>query len=334
MAQSGDARGAEASARRALELAPESPEAHNLLGYVASLDGDNEEAIEAYQQAIALDDGYVEAMLNAAELYVHPLAEFVQAIDLCERVLQISEYDDERLDAMLLKFDAHWGMNDDEAALKQLNRLPKGPFASPMHNFLAGRAHFELGQHELARPLLEAALAGDPANPEVSYYAGLLAESEGNHQQASLFFLRVRQLESGIPLPAWAPNEQAFMSFVEQAVTALPNEVRDLMTEAEVYVVDMPGAEMLVDGVDVHALVLVEALGPKSEAKTTQSTTNLGTTPSATLAATRLRVFLYAVNLLRTAGSLQTVASVIQEALERELRLLLEELNDGQSGSS
>ena len=65
LAQSGDARGAESSARRALELAPDSPEAFNLLGYVASLEGDTDEAIEAYQQAIALDDGYVEAMLNA-----------------------------------------------------------------------------------------------------------------------------------------------------------------------------------------------------------------------------------------------------------------------------
>ncbi len=324
LAQSGDARGAESSARRALELAPDSPEAFNLLGYVASLEGDTDEAIEAYQQAIALDDGYVEAMLNAAELCVHPLADFEQAIDLCERVLDISEFDDEILDALLLKFDAHFGMNDDDEARKVLLRLPTGPFESAMHNLLAGRAHFELGETARARPLLDAALASEPGNPEISYYAGLLAEAEGNHQEASMLFLRVRQIECDAELPPWAPNEQAFMAFVEQAVAALPAELGKLMTQAEVYVVDMPGPEMLVDGIDVHAMALVDVLGADRE--TGDSSSPAGA--PALLATSRLRVFLYAVNLLRQAGSLPAVEPAIREALERELRQLQDEGRD------
>ena len=39
LVQKGDTRGAEASARRALELDPNSPEAHNLLGFVAATFG-------------------------------------------------------------------------------------------------------------------------------------------------------------------------------------------------------------------------------------------------------------------------------------------------------
>ena len=38
LAQRGDTRGAGASARHALELQPESPEVHNLLGFVAAID--------------------------------------------------------------------------------------------------------------------------------------------------------------------------------------------------------------------------------------------------------------------------------------------------------
>jgi tetratricopeptide (TPR) repeat protein len=141
LAQKGDTRGAESSARRAIELDPESPEAHNLLGYVASLDGDCEEAVEAYQHAIFLDDTYVEAMLNAAELLVHPLGEWDEAIDMCDRVLDISDYEDEILDALLLKFEALWSKGDEEAGKQLLERLPKGPFETPAHNLLAGRAY-------------------------------------------------------------------------------------------------------------------------------------------------------------------------------------------------
>src|SRR5690606_29867524 len=80
LAQRGDTRGAASSARRALELDPDSPEVHNLLGFVAALEGDCEEAVEAYQQAVLLDDSYVEAMLNAAELLVHPMARYDEAL--------------------------------------------------------------------------------------------------------------------------------------------------------------------------------------------------------------------------------------------------------------
>src|SRR4026208_1064402 len=76
LVQRGDARGAELSARRALEIDGRSPEAYNLLGYVAALQGEFEDAMESYRQAIALDDTYLEAMLNAAEVYIHPLGDY------------------------------------------------------------------------------------------------------------------------------------------------------------------------------------------------------------------------------------------------------------------
>ena len=63
LVQRGDLKGARASARRALETEKESPEAHNLLGFVAAQEGDSEEALEHYRQAMALDDGYIDPML-------------------------------------------------------------------------------------------------------------------------------------------------------------------------------------------------------------------------------------------------------------------------------
>src|ERR1041384_1356423 len=140
LVQRGDTRGAEASARRALELDPQSPEAHNLLGFVAALEGDGEEAIEAYRQAIALDDTYLEAMLNAAEVYIHPLGEYDEAIAMCDQALDLAETDDEVVDALLLKFDALLGKSQLEEAKVLCARFPKGPFENPNHAFLVGRA--------------------------------------------------------------------------------------------------------------------------------------------------------------------------------------------------
>src|SRR5690606_4645327 len=75
LAQRGDALGAEDSARRAMALEGDSPEPHNLMGYTRALRGDAEEALELYQQAIALDETFLEAILNAAEVCLHPLGD-------------------------------------------------------------------------------------------------------------------------------------------------------------------------------------------------------------------------------------------------------------------
>ena len=109
LAQKGDAAGAIACARRALELDPQSPEVHNLLGFTTALAGESEEALEHYRQAIALDETYLEAMLNAAEVLMHPLGEWDEAVDLCDDALEYAETPEEIADCVLLKVDALMG---------------------------------------------------------------------------------------------------------------------------------------------------------------------------------------------------------------------------------
>ena len=166
LVQKGDPRGAELSARRALELDGQSPEAYNLLGFVAALQGEFDDAVEHYRQAIALDDTYFEAMLNAAEVYIHPLADFDEALSLCQQAAELAETPDETVDALLLAFDALLGKGDTEGAKTLCGRFPEGPFDNPTHTFLVGRAHYEVGDLDAAAPLIEAAAKQTPPNPE------------------------------------------------------------------------------------------------------------------------------------------------------------------------
>ena len=119
LAQKGDAPGASACAKRALELDPQSPEVHNLLGYTAALGGESEEALEHYRQAIALDETYLEAMLNAAEVLMHPLEEWEEAINLCNEALDYADAKEEVADCVLLKVDAYLGKGDKEQTFSE-----------------------------------------------------------------------------------------------------------------------------------------------------------------------------------------------------------------------
>jgi tetratricopeptide (TPR) repeat protein len=312
--QRGDSRGAEASARRALELDSQSPEAYNLLGYVAALQGEFEDAIEHYRQAIALDDTYLEAMLNAAEVYVHPLGEYDEAILMCDLALDLAETDDEVVDALLLKFDALLGQNRTDEARALCARFPKGPFDNPNHAFLVGRAFYEVGNVAEAAPLVEDATRSNPANAEAFYYLGLVRDDRGDAAGATQAFLRSRELDAEVPPPAWALSREAFVQAVRRIVEGLDDRLKRHVRTGEVYACDAPGVEVIVDGVDPRALLMLDAIG------------SLSTDSPATA-----RVFVYQRNVERVAGALDLVEAEIKAALERELRMTFVEGDPGRA---
>lgn len=304
LVQRGDSRGAEVSARRALEIDSQSPEAHNLLGYVAALQGDFDEAIENYRQAIALDETYLEAMLNAAEVYIHPLADYDEAINMCDQALDLAETDDEVVDALLLKFDALLGKNQLDEARALSVRFPRGPFENANHAFLVGRALYEVGEAGEAAELIESAARANPHNAEAFYYLGLVRDDRGDTAGATQAFLRSRELDLGLPGPAWSLSRETFETAVRSVIEALDESLRCHLRTDEVYIAEAPGVEVVVDGVDPRALLLLD--GIVSEAPAGKPTA---------------RVFVYQRNVERVAGAIDLVDSELEAALEREIRL-------------
>lgn len=296
-----DPQGAEASARRALELEPQSPEAYNLLGYSAAAAGNAEEAIEAYRQAIALDDTYFEAMLNAAEVYIHPLRDYAEAIKMCDQAYDLAESDEEVIDALLLKLDAL--LEDEDGDLDEaravLGRMPAPPYANPGHAFAVGRARYELGDVDGAMPLVEAATKSDPQHAEAHYYLGLLLDEREDPDGATEAFLRARDLDAAAPAPPWSVTRPELQRLCQEAIQGLDGVLRQYVRGARVYVSDLPAVELVADGVDPRALLLFDGL-------------HAGDTPAA-------RIFFYQKNLERSAGAEGFLEVEIRAALEREI---------------
>jgi Flp pilus assembly protein TadD len=308
LAQKGDAAGASACAKRALELDSQSPEVHNLLGYTAALAGDSDEALEHYRQAIALDETYLEAMLNAAEVLMHPLGEWDEAIELCDDALEYAETKEEIADCLLLRVDALIGKGDADEARKCMARLPEPPFENTSYVFLIGRAFYELGESEKALPYIEEAVRADPAHPDAHYYLGLLRDDGGDIRGAVEAFLRSRALDLTKPAPAWAPSPEAFAQMVRRVIQSLDALLAKWVREAEVFIVDVPGAELVVDGVDPRAMVILDARTPDDA--------DLEIGGGAPLHA---RLFIYQRNVERAAGAVTALEAELTGALEREI---------------
>ncbi len=304
LAQRGDAKGAILCARRALELDPQSPEVHNLLGYSAALAGDTDEALEHYRQAITLDETYFEAMLNCAELLMHPMGDFDESIALCDDALDFAETNEELADCLLLKVDALLAKGDVQEAKRAMVRVPEGPWENPSYTFLVGRALYEVGEVEKARPLVEEAAKADPEHIDAHYYLGLLRDEAGDMRGAIEAFLRSRAIDGARPPAPWAPTPEAFGLVVRAAMVGLDAILARYVREAEVYVVDLPGAELVVDGVDPRALVILDTPPVEDEAVGERR---------------MVRLFVYQRNVERAAGALAHLEEELAAALEREV---------------
>jgi tetratricopeptide (TPR) repeat protein len=312
----GDLRGARASARRALETDQNSPEAHNLLGYVAAQEGDADEALEHYRQAMALDDGYIDPLLNAAEVLIHPLHEWDEAIALCDEVLEFAEGPEETADALLLKFDALLGKGERDAARAVLEGLPEGPFEGPMYPFLIGRALYETGETERAAPFLQKAVEADPGNPDAHYYLGLLFDEQGDGRSATLSFLEARELDINTEPPPWALPRDAFQKVVERALGQLEPTLMAQLQNTLVLVAEVPGMEVVADGVDPRTPVLLEGVAPPGDPG-----------PLAT------RVFIYQRNLERLCGGVEQLEDEVAIQLADEIKHTLEHRDHEAPGS-
>ena len=87
----------------------------------------------------------------------------------------------------------------------------------------------------------------------------------------------------------------------KQALSSIDESLRRYVRDDELFVSDVPGVEVVVDGVDPRALLLLDGLN-----------TGNGGPPTA-------RVFVYQRNVERLAGALELVEGEIKTALEREI---------------
>ena len=299
LAQRGDAVGAESSARRALEIEADSPEAHNLLGFACALRGEHDEALDYYVQAITLDDTFLEAVLNAAEICIFPIGDFESALAYCDDALDLVETDDELTDALLLRFDALMGLGRADEAQASCNRIPPGPYENPHHAFLVGRAKFETGQLDAAEELLQDAIRRDPENPEAPYYLAMILDERGDTSRATQAFLKSLELDAHLSPFPWSMSRDAFFESAQQALLAVNPRLRAMVDSKELYVADAPGVEVVVDGADPRTPILLD-----------ESVDHRGQL---------LRVFVYQRNIERLAGAVERVVETISSALESEI---------------
>ncbi len=295
----GDLEAAMRSAERSLEIDEACPEAHNLVGYIHAAGGNLEQALVCYRTAIEYDEEYLEPRLNAAEALLR-IGDPSGAIEQLDAAIPLAETPDEYADAMLLRIDALLAAGETEMAAAAVRELPGGPFDSPQIDFLVGRAHFEIGELDAAALFVEHAAAALPNDSEVNYYLALVREARGELRGATAAFLQTRELDHWAPRPPWAESLARFERRVRKAIAGLPTDLAAPLDGALVFVDELPGAEIVCEGLDPRAPLWADDL-PLDEDQTLR------------------RIFVYQWNVERLVPTPEALDGTLRELLAEEI---------------
>jgi hypothetical protein len=152
-------------------------------------------------------------------------------------------------------------------------------------------------------PFIEEAVRTDPSHADAHYYLGLLRDDASDARGAVEAFLKSRALDLAKAPPAWAPSPEAFAQLVRRVIQGLDTLLSRWVRDADVYIVDVPGAELVVDGVDPRATIILDARTPADESE----------------GPLQARLFIYQRNVERGAGSIASLETELAQALEREI---------------
>ena len=218
-------------------------------------EGRIDDALAAYDRALAAGKDDVEVLLGAADLYVNRLPDDARDHEALERGIGLA-----RAAARLarkagddaLQGEAAWL---EGAALTQLGRpaeaLPRLDLAAkalPEAVEVAleqGIALHELCRWDDAREALLRAEALDRDDPWVQHQLGLVAERRGDRKRADGLLARARKIDPEDFPPEVAVDEETFRREVREAIAALPEDEKRSLATVPVEISDLPEADDL-----------------------------------------------------------------------------------------
>ncbi len=248
--EDGDPEAALALADEALAAAPRSvPALHFRAAALAEL-GRTDDALDAYERALAIGKDDPEVLLGAAEFLVNVAQDGEPDRELVERGLELARRGGKlarRSGDGALAADLAWvqavalnqlGRSDE--ALARLADAEKDAPDSVDVWLEKGFALYELCRFAEARQALLRAEKLDPEDPWAQHQLGLVAERQGKHDEAKRRFDRARKLAPDEFPKAIALSSTAFDEAVEDALKSLPDPVRRYLSNVAISVEDVP----------------------------------------------------------------------------------------------
>jgi len=235
--------------------APESAEAHCLVGMVQAQRGEIEAALSSLERALTLDPKLDSARLEKARV-LYDEARFEDVVETLR--------EERSVEALYLAASALYELGEHEEAdevcdqalaleelpeLRHLEALVRLQRAAPEEALAAARRSIEL----------------DTYLPEGHHALGLCCTQLGRIEEADEAFARAAELDPESYFRPFRLNAEDFDEVVDEALAELPEEFESYLENVEVAVEDVPGMALLKEGLEFDLLGLYQGGTIQSE---------------------------------------------------------------------
>jgi len=301
----GDLDAADRVSEEALTMDDGSTDAHCLRAAVLMGRGRDDLALEHARTAIAIEPTNSLALLQGADLLLYSHQAPDQALELAARAAECARFDDDFVEALLLRGESELALDEVEETKDTLTQLAElGPQAVRSGEHRKRTADLALGVGDLdgAEGWYREALEARSDLADAHYGLGIVAERRGDRAAMVENWQRVRHLDEGGEAPEWHLSEEAFARCAERALADLPARARDLLENVPILVAPRPSEGDVADGIDPRLLGLFSGVALPEQV------TGFGTPQLPT-------IHLYQANLEATCRS--------RDHLEREIAITL-----------
>jgi len=262
----GDTQGAKLSAQHILQLEAESPEGNTLLGAIIAMEGDPNEAMDLFHQAIDADPEYVDAFLHAAEVALGTLNDADLTLQLCDEAKDLVPDDSEEASAIaLLSAEAHLASENVDAARRILAKLPSPPSSDPVRTIHMAAILIDVEEPARAIEILTPIVEDPSLSADVHYYLGAAHQVAGDPREALVHHLAADDLDRKASPPPWSPSAEDFSKIVDKVLGLLAEGYDENLGKLPLRVADRPPFELICDGVDPRARVFLASLPTLTE---------------------------------------------------------------------
>ncbi len=255
MLSRGDVQAARQSAKQALDVDAQSPEAHTLWGAVSFSEGQPEDALLEFERAMDLDPDNPEPLVYSAEVLAKEPETAEEALVRAQEALHFlwgTEAQDLKVQAVLVKAEALLVLGRAEEARQWLESNLAELGEAPAFYERSGAILAQVGLHREARDFLLSCLEG-PHSGTAHHLLGHYALQEGRRDEAVDRFVETRFHDLQEPGPAWAYSYDAFWELTGRAVRAAADRHGILLRDEDVFLESYPGLEAILDGQDPRA---------------------------------------------------------------------------------
>ncbi|WP_428264088.1 metallopeptidase family protein [Haliangium sp.] len=227
---------------------------------LADLGGDAKTALEGFRKAHALVPDDPRYLLWGAEAALGGLDDAETAIALCDAALDVAEFDEDLVQAVLLKVEALIVLGDGEdnagEARALLSELDGCAIEDPASWARAGDLYLVLGDLAAAEGAYQSCVALDDTWADAYHGLGSLYLERGDHAAAVHAWLRTRELDLEAPDEPHHLDPEEFERVAEAALAEIPERPRALLANVPILIDSVPDEALVREGIDPRLLGL------------------------------------------------------------------------------